>query len=427
MLNSPKGTVDLLPGAVEAFQFLESTARRLFAAYDYDEIRTPILEDTSLFVRGIGATTDIVTKEMFTFTTLGDDSLTLRPEGTAGVVRALIQHALLKTQAVMKVYYIGPMFRYEKPQLGRQRQFQQIGVELFGVAGPEADAEVIALCARYLEALGFSGVRTRINSLGQPEERTAFNLALREYFGARQSDLDDDSRRRLATNPLRILDSKNEAMQSVIAEAPTVDQFLGPESKDHFDSVRRNLDAIGIVYDVVPRLVRGLDYYTRTVFETTLPGLGAQDSVFGGGRYDNLVEELGGPPTPALGVGIGMERLVLALDAAGLRPGKESNRPDAYLVVPDDAGLVEASRLCDTWRRDGVRIRWDCVSRSFRSGMKAANKSNARFAVLLGENERAQGKVSLKNLESGDQVMKTPDEALAQIRGAREEQIRTNE
>lgn len=417
MLTNPRGTVDLLPGAVEAFQFMEATARRVFAAYDFDEIRIPVFEDTSLFVRGIGETTDIVSKEMFTFTTKGDQSLTLRPEGTAGVVRAMVQHGLLKTQPVTKLYYIGPMFRYERPQAGRQRQFHQIGVEIFGVAGPEADAEVIALCTRFLEALGFTGVRSKLNSLGTPDERKAFNRKLREYFASRESELDDDSRRRLDTNPLRILDSKNPAMRAVLDEAPTVQEFLGPESKLHFETVQRELDAMGIDYEVMPRLVRGLDYYTRTVFETTLPGLGAQDAVLGGGRYDNLVEELGGPSVPGTGVAIGMERLALALKKAGLGPGADASRPDVYLVVPDDGGLVEAARCCDLWRRAGMRVRWDCAARSVRAGMKAANKSNARFAALLGEDERAQGKVSLKNLESGDQVLLAPEEVAATARG----------
>lgn len=418
MLTCPRGTVDLLPGAVEAFQFLEETARRVFAAYDFDEIRVPIFEDTALFVRGIGETTDIVTKEMFTFTTRGDQSLTLRPEGTAGVVRALVQHGLLKTQPVTKVYYVGPMFRYERPQAGRQRQFHQIGFELFGVPGPEADAEVIALCARFLQALGFEGVRTKINSLGLPEERKVFNAKLRDYFGAREADLDEDSQRRLATNPLRILDSKNPAMQSILAEAPTVQEFLGDESRAHFDSVRRQLDAMGIDYDVAPRLVRGLDYYTRTVFETTLPGLGAQDAVLGGGRYDNLVEELGGPSVPATGAAAGMERLALALKAAGLGPGEGVSRPDVYLIVPDDDGMTEASRCCDVWRRAGLRVRWDCAARSIRSGMKGANKSNARFAAILGPDERAQGKVALKNLSGGEQTLVTVEEVVAAARGS---------
>jgi histidyl-tRNA synthetase len=342
------------------------------------------------------------------------------------VVRALIQHGWFKSRPMVKVYYFGPMFRYERPQAGRQRQFHQVGQEFFGVEGPEADAEVIAVNTRYLEALGFTGVRSNVNTLGTPEERRAFNVRLREYLAKRVDDLDPDSRRRLDTNPLRILDSKEEKTQAILDEAPALADCLGADSKRHFEKVLELLDAMGIQYEVRPRLVRGLDYYTKTVFETTLPGLGAQDAVLGGGRYDNLVADLGGPTVAATGAAIGMERLALALKAAGLGPPSEAFRPDVYLVVPDEGGLSEAARCADLWRRVGLRVRWDATSRSLRAGMKAANKANARFAALLGEEERAQGKVALKDLGTGDQRLNTPDQVLQRILATRKNLSQTD-
>jgi len=416
--NAPRGTVDLLPGQVEYFQWIEETARRVFAAYDYSEIRTPIFEDTSLFVRGIGEATDIVSKEMYSFESRGGQSLTLRPEGTAGVVRAVIQHNLLKQSPILKVYYIGPMFRYERPQAGRQRQFHQVGIEFFGAPGPEADAEIITVMTRLLEALGFQGVRTRLNSLGTSAERAAFSRALREYLEGHRAELDPDSQTRLDRNPLRIFDSKDVRTQALLAEAPVILDSLGPESRRHFDTVLERLADAGIACDTAPRLVRGLDYYTHTVFATTLPGLGAQDVVFGGGRYDNLMSDLGGDPAPGTGAAVGMERLVLALQEAKLAPPAQAGRPDIFLVVMDEPGLREGARCADLWRRAGLRVRWDAAARSFRAGLKAASKSAARYAALIGEDERAQGRVTLKNLESGEQTLATPEDVAALVRGA---------
>ncbi len=413
MLTSPRGTVDILPGDVELFQRMEDAARRIFTAYDYSEIRTPILEDTALFVRGIGETTDIVSKEMYTFETRGGQSVTLRPEGTAGVARAVIQHSLIKQTPLLKVYYIGPMFRYARPQAGRQRQFHQIGMEFFGVSSPEADAEVIAVMTRLLEALGFRGVRTRVNTLGAPEERQRYSAMLRDFLAARADRLDPDSRARLERNPLRILDSKDPATQELLAEAPSIHDALGPESLRRFDLTLERLADMKIELEVTPRLVRGLDYYSHTVFDTTLPGLGAQDAVLGGGRYDGLITDLGGDPTPGAGAALGMERLALALRAAGLADVQAARRPDVYLITPDEAGLREASRLCDLWRSAGVRVRWDSAPRSFKPGMKAASRCGARYAALLGENERASGQIALKNLATGEQSLHTPEEALA--------------
>lgn len=424
MPSCPRGTVDLIPGTIEIFQFMEQTARRVFSAYDYQEIRTPTFEDTALFVRGIGETTDIVSKEMYTFVTRGNQSLTLRPEGTAPVVRALIQHNLIKVRPVQKLYYIGPMYRYERPQAGRQRQFHQAGIEFFGVEGPEADAEVIVVMTRYLEALGFRGVRTKVNSLGTPEDRGVFNARLREYLGGRAGDLCEDCRVRLERNPLRVFDCKVPGCQAVLADAPKITEALGPDSKRHLDRTLELLALVGIDFEVAPRLVRGFDYYTKTVFETTLPGLGAQDAVLGGGRYDRLVEELGGPTTPATGAALGLERLALALQAAQLGPDAAASRPDIYLLVPDEEGLREAIHCCDLWRRAGLRVRWDAATRSFRSGMKAANNSAARFAAILGENERAKGCVALKNLATGEQIECRPEDVPGRVNGGACESVK---
>lgn len=401
-LRAPKGTADLLGEEVARFQFLEAKAREVFALYGYSEIRTPIFEATELFVRGIGEVTDIVAKEMYTFTDRSERSMTLRPEGTAGVVRALLERGVLKHGGETKLHYIGPMFRYERPQRGRMRQFHQIGCEWFGSASPWADAETIAMMTHYLRACGFSDVRTRINSIGARSDRPAFNAALRAHLEQHASALCEDCRRRSKVNPMRALDCKNPGCQPTLAMAPVALDHLSRESRAFFDAVQAHLRTLGVDFEVAPRLVRGFDYYTHTVFETTLPGLGAQDAVLGGGRYDPLVEDLGGPPTPALGASLGVERLALALAHRGVGPDL-AERVDVAICLLDEAGLETAARLAADCRARGLRVRFDYRVHSPKAALRDANRAHARFAALLGAQELAAGEVQVKDLSTGEQ------------------------
>ncbi|MBN1476583.1 histidine--tRNA ligase, partial [Candidatus Sumerlaeota bacterium] len=384
------------------FQFLEETARRIFTIHGYEELRTPVFEPTDLFVRGIGEVTDIVSKEMYTFKDRSERSLTLRPEGTAGVVRATLEHGLLRQSSEMKVFYMGPMFRYERPQKGRQRQFHQIGCEWFGNASPWADAETIAMLTIYLEACGFSGVRTRVNSIGARGDREAINSALRSHLEAHRGDLCEDCQRRTATHPMRALDCKNPGCQPTLDAAPPIVDLLSEASQTLFREVCEHLETLGIEFEIAPRLVRGFDYYTHTVFETVLPGLGAQDAVLGGGRYDNLFEDLGGTSTPALGASLGVERLSLALQSLEAGPDLRS-RVDVAICLLDEAGLEVAARLAATCRAEGLRVRFDYQRRSPKAALRDANRVNAHFAALLGASEIEAQHVQLKDLESGNQ------------------------
>jgi histidyl-tRNA synthetase len=375
---------DLLPEVVGLWQRLETTARDILHGYGYRELRLPLLEKSELFARSIGALTDIVEKEMYTFEDRNGDSLTLRPEGTAGCVRAGIEHGLLHNQ-VQRFWYSGPMFRHERPQKGRYRQFHQIGVEAFGMPGPDIDAEIILLCARLWRALGLEGLTLEINSLGTPEARATFRQKLVVYFESRRGELDEDSLRRLEKNPLRILDSKNPALREVIAAAPNLHDHLDSGSREHFDQLLAYLTASGVTYKANPRLVRGLDYYTRTVFEWTTDRLGAQSAVCAGGRYDGLVELLGGKATPAAGFALGLERLVELLQlqsASGHEAGAQ-----VYVVVPEAGQEAQALRLADSLRDQGLRVECHCGGGSLKSQMKRADKSGARYAVLFGEPE----------------------------------------
>ncbi|MGH8286817.1 MAG: histidine--tRNA ligase, partial [Steroidobacteraceae bacterium] len=352
-----RGMNDVLPGEVGAWQHLESTARELLAAYGYEEIRVPLVERTNLFERAIGEHTDVVEKEMYSFTDQGGDHLTLRPEATAGIVRAAISNGLLRG-ARLKLWCMGPMFRHERPQKGRYRQFHQIDIEAIGFAGPDADAELIALTARLWRALGLSRVKLQLNSLGTAESRRAYRERLAGYFRAHAGELDADSRRRLEGNPLRILDSKNPAMQSLIGGAPLLTEHLDAESRAHFDALRKALDELGIPYEVNPRLVRGLDYYSRTVFEWITDALGAQDAVCSGGRFDGLIAQLGGEPTPAVGCAMGMERIVEMLREASAAATVQT--ADVYVVVSGERGgaaaLAIAERLRDELPRRRIEL-----------------------------------------------------------------------
>jgi histidyl-tRNA synthetase len=372
----------------------------VFAAYGYDEFRVPIIEQTQLFKRSIGDYTDIVEKEMFSFVDQGEDHITLRPEATAGIVRAVISNGLLR-DGRLRLWCLGPMFRRERPQAGRFRQFHQIDAEAFGFAGPDIDAEMILLSARILRRLGLTDVKLLVNSLGTPEARAGYRDRLAAYFGAHMSSLDEDSKRRLQGNPLRILDSKNPPMQALIAAAPVMLDALDGESREHFDALCALLRGAGIEYHVAPRLVRGLDYYSRTVFEWVTDALGAQSTVCAGGRYDGLVAQLGGAPTPGIGWAMGQERVVMLLEKLGLSAAAQ--RPQLYMVVAgagaDLAALKLAEALRDAWPR--LRLQYNLSGGNFKTQFKRADKSGADFALVLGEDELARGVVAIKDLRAG--------------------------
>lgn len=396
-IQPPRGMNDVLPADIHAWQRLERIARELFAAYAYREIRVPIVEHTGLFKRSIGEFTDIVQKEMFTFEDPGGDSLTLRPEATAGIVRAMITNGLLHNQK-QRVWCAGPMFRHEKPQRGRFRQFYQLDVEAFGYAGPDIDAELIMLSSRLLRTVGVERLELNLNSLGTPESRRVYRDKLREYFSAHKSKLDADSLRRLEGNPLRILDSKNPELHDLIAGAPVLTEYLDAASRQHFQGLCRHLDAVGIRYVVNPRLVRGLDYYTHTVFEWVTTELGSQGAVCSGGRYDGLVTQLGGEPTPAMGWALGQERLVELLKVQ--RGDSQADAPDLYFVIAGERAEAAGLGLAETLRDEmtTVRIETNCGGGSFKSQMKRADKSGAKFALILGDTEVERRIVGLKSL-----------------------------
>ncbi|HOP16888.1 MAG: histidine--tRNA ligase [Chromatiaceae bacterium] len=400
-IQAIRGMHDVLPQQSPLWQFLESRVAAVLASYGYREIRMPVLEMTELFKRSIGEVTDIVEKEMYTFDDRNGDSLTLRPEGTAGCVRAAMEHGLLHNQT-QRLWYQGPMFRHERPQKGRYRQFQQIGVETFGMPGPDIDAELILITARIWQALGIPGLQLQLNTLGTPSERAAYRDELVAYFEAHAEVLDEDSQRRLRSNPLRILDSKNPAMREMLDAAPVLTSHLGDESRSHLTFICNALDLAGVAYVINPRLVRGLDYYARTVFEWVTDRLGAQGTVCAGGRYDGLVEQLGGRPVPAVGFAMGLERLIALLEE--VNPGAATTASDLYLVLVGDAaareGLVLAEQLRDAMPQ--LEIVCNCGGGSLKAQFKRADRSGARFALVLGDSEIEAGTVALKPLRSDD-------------------------
>ncbi len=404
-IRAIRGMTDLLPEQTAIWQYVEQAVAEVAASYAYQEIRFPIVEQTELFKRSIGEVTDIVEKEMYTFADRNGESLTLRPEGTASCVRACLQHGLLN-QSAQRLWYQGPMFRYERPQKGRQRQFHQIGVETFGMASPDIDAEVILLSARLWQRLGIAEhVTLQINSIGSVDARVRYRQALVDFLSERIDLLDDDSQRRLDSNPLRILDSKNPETQALLDSAPDLLDFIDEESKTHFSQLRALLDAAGISYEINSRLVRGLDYYCKTVFEWVTDQLGAQGTVCAGGRYDGLVEQLGGKSTPAVGFALGMERLTLLIDAVSSVPTTVQDRIDAYLVAVGDSAVMEAGvELAETLRQGlpQLRLLMHCGGGSFKSQMKKADKSGAKVALILGEDELAVQQVSVKSLRTTD-------------------------
>ena len=402
-LRAVKGMNDILPPESARWEAFEATVRALMRRYGYANVRTPIVEPTALFVRGIGEATDIVEKEMYSFEdAMNGDRLTLRPEATAGIVRAMIEHNVLYN-GPLRLWSQVAVFRHERPQKGRYRQFHQIDVEALGFAGPDVDAEQILMCRALLRDLGLveeRDVRLEINSLGQPDERSAHRAALIAHLEQHAGVLDDDARRRLHTNPLRILDSKNPALQPVIEAAPRLMEFLGADSLGHFAAVRTVLDAAGLAYRVNPRLVRGLDYYNLTVFEWTTDKLGAQGTVCGGGRYDGLFEQLGGKPTRAVGWGMGVERMLRLLEAVGAEATAAT--VDAYAIVPDAGALPVAMTTCEALRAAGVAVQMHAAGSeglgSMKSQFRKADASGARYAVIFGADERARGEASVKSL-----------------------------
>ncbi|GGY66510.1 histidine--tRNA ligase [Marinobacter zhanjiangensis] len=413
-IQAIRGMNDILPEQTPVWQFLESAVREVLGAYGYQEIRMPVVEHTELFRRSIGEVTDIVEKEMYTFDDRNGDSLTLRPEGTAGCVRAAEEHGLLFNQS-RRLWYTGPMFRHERPQKGRYRQFHQIGVECFGMDGPDIDAELLILTARLWQSLGLEEhTRLEINSIGTSEARAEFRQALVDYLGDYRSDLDPDSQRRLLTNPLRILDSKNTETQKILEKAPVLDDFLDDESREHFEQLTTMLEAAGVPYTVNHRLVRGLDYYGKTVFEWVTDSLGAQGTICAGGRYDGLVEQLGGRPTAAVGFAMGMERLILLLETLGLVPAEVNDDADIYVTAMGEKATIEAFTVSELLRSalPGRTVVTHCGGGSFKSQMKKADRSGARVAVIIGENEVSEGIVGLKYLrEDGEQEQVARDQA----------------
>ena len=400
-LTAVKGMNDILPPDSARWEWLEQTVRGQMARYAYRNIRTPIVEPTALFVRGLGEVTDIVEKEMYCFEDrLNGEQLTLRPENTAGVVRAVNEHNLLY-EGGKRLYYMGPMFRHERPQRGRYRQFHQIGAEALGFGGAEVDAELILLAQSLWASLGLTDVRLELNSLGQPDERKAHRAALITHFEQHADVLDEDAKRRLHSNPLRILDTKNPAMQPVVAAAPQLLDFLGEASLAHFNAVRAILDANGVAYSINPRLVRGMDYYNLTVFEFITTQLGAQGTICGGGRYDYLIGQMGGKPAPAVGWALGVERVLELLKASSASVPDAS--PDAYAVLPDATALPQAMQLLQALRAQGLCVQMHASPTadgmgSMKSQFKKADASGARFALVFGQDEMARGEVGLKPL-----------------------------
>ncbi len=414
LIQAIRGMNDILPSDTRYWQQVENIFREILHGYGYEEIRLPILEKTELFKRTIGEATDIVEKEMYTFLDRNNESLTLRPEGTAGCVRAGIEHGLLYNQ-IQRLWYQGPYFRYERPQKGRYRQFFQIGAEAFGVATPDIDAELILLSARMLESLGLKPyVSLQLNSLGSTESRAKYREELVKYLTTHQSELDEDSQRRLTTNPLRILDSKNPAMQQLIANAPKLTDYLDQESQDHFTKLQNFLRQAGLEFTVNPCLVRGLDYYTKTVFEWVTTQLGAQGTVCAGGRYDGLVEQLGGKATPALGFAMGLERLILLLQSVETKSQRETVQ--IYLMTDSDDAFQKGLKLADQLRDayPTICVLQHCGGGSLKNQFKKADKSGAKFAIIIGEQELAAQTVSVKSLrENVPQVTVAENELIA--------------
>lgn len=402
--HAPKGTYDLLPQNASRWRYIEEQIHKIFREYGFGEVRTPIFEHTELFQRGIGETTDIVEKEMFTFSDRGDRSITLRPEGTASIVRAFIEHNMAGPGAMAKLYYLGPMFRCEAPQAGRYRQFVQFGAEALGSNDPRVDAEIIALVVNFYRRLGIDDLDVNLNSIGCPECRPAYRERLIEHLKPKASQMCPNCQRRLERNPLRLLDCKNTTCQQLTADIPLITETLCDDCGSHFEKLRQLLDLSGIHYRINPRLVRGFDYYTKTVFEVLAGDLGAQNALCGGGRYDGLVEMCGGKPTPGIGFAAGMERLMMVLEARQLMP-EIDERPHLYLAPLGEEAQKIIFPLCIRLRESGWIVETDLQGKSLKAQMKAADKLGARLTGVIGEDECRVGKILMRNMETGEQEL----------------------
>lgn len=407
-----KGTEDVLPKDSYRWQFVEDVMRKESAAYGFKEIRTPVFEHTELFARGVGQTTDVVQKEMYTFDTKGGESVTLRPEGTAGAARAVLEHGLVNDSLPIKASYFVSCYRYEKPQAGRLREFHQFGLECYGTQSPAADAELICAAQSIFDRLGIKQLRLEINSIGCPTCRTEYHKALKEYFYGYKDELCETCNSRLEKNPMRILDCKSPVCSKIAQGAPKITDYLCDECKEHFASVQKYLDAAGVEYTVNPTIVRGLDYYTKTVFEFVTDFIGAQGTVCGGGRYDGLIEELGGKHLPSLGFAMGIERLLMLMDKQGIEIPKPSTC-DLYVAVMGESASLKSFEIIKAVRSCGLIAETDIVGRGLRAQMKYADKIGAKFSMVLGDNEIEQGKAVIKNMSSGEQTEIVLDDTFA--------------
>ena len=408
-----KGTEDVLPKDSYRWQFVEDVMRKESAAYGFKEIRTPVFEHTELFARGVGQTTDVVQKEMYTFDTKGGESVTLRPEGTAGAARAVLEHGLVNDSLPIKASYFVSCYRYEKPQAGRLREFHQFGLECYGTQSPVADAELICAAQSIFDRLGIKRLRLEINSIGCPTCRAEYHKALKEYFYGYKDELCETCNSRLEKNPLRILDCKSSVCSKIAQGAPKITDYLCDECKEHFASVQKYLDAAGVEYTINPTIVRGLDYYTKTVFEFVTDFIGAQGTVCGGGRYDGLIEELGGKHLPSLGFAMGIERLLMLMDKQGIEIPKPSTC-DLYVAVMGEKASLKSFEIIKAVRSCGLIAETDVVGRGLRAQMKYADKIGAKFSMVLGDNEIEQGKAVIKNMSSGEQTEIVLDETFAE-------------
>lgn len=415
LTTGPRGTHDIIPTEAANWRRIEESARQLCARYNYGEIRTPIFEHTELFLRGIGETTDVVQKEMYTFTDRGGRSVTLRPENTAAVVRSYLEQKLYADPQAAKLFYIGPMFRYDRPQAGRLRQFHQFGIEAIGPAGPSVDAEIITLAVRYFESLGLTELKLMINSVGCPKCRPQYRLKLQEFLRDKQDQLCENCQSRFDRNPMRVLDCKEEKCNRLSTGAPEMADCLCEECSEHLQGLREFLETAHISYAMNPRLVRGLDYYTKTAFEIQYPLLGAQSAICGGGRYDGLIEECGGPSTPGIGFAIGLERVLLAMEKQALLAPSEEVVPVCVIPIGKSA-VLPAFALLNRLRDEGFRSDMDHGGRSLKAQMKQANRLNARYVALIGEDEALNNQVTLKNMSTGEQVLLAADAAINQLK-----------
>lgn len=406
--NAIKGTQDTLPKESYKIQYVESAVKETAENFGFHEMRTPVFEHTELFQRGVGETTDVVQKEMYTFEDKGGRSITLRPEGTAGAVRSFLEHGLFNEGLPQKIYYLTSCYRYEKPQAGRLREFHQFGIECFGAGSPAADAEAISLANEVFNYLGVNNLSLEINSIGCPECRKNYHKALKEYFEQYKDELCETCLGRLDRNPMRILDCKSPVCSSIAANAPTVIEFLCDDCKEHFEGVKKHLDAMNIEYTVNPQIVRGLDYYTRTVFEFVSKEIGAQGTVCGGGRYDGLIEEVGGQSLPACGFGMGLERLLLLMETQNT-PFPAPKKCDLYIASMGENANLKASQIACDLRSEGMSVQYDIVGRGLKPQMKYANKIGALYTLVLGDDEITTGNIKLKNMESGNETEMTLD------------------